>query len=106
MESDTERYQSKPMLRFLDAYVLDCIGLLDDATSDLCERFAPSLASALKVDASTWQVVVELSMDMPRGSRAELRELWLQAVEIDRARGWEPDALVFARELVDFRFQS
>ena len=104
MTPNESRYQNKPMLRLLDAYVLDAIGLLDKLSLSACEAISSRLKSALGVDAETWQEVVELSMDIPTTSRDELRTLW--ASEVDRAStvGEVPNALTFARNLVDINF--
>lgn len=97
-------YQNKPMLRLLDAYVLDAIGLLDKLSISACEAISCRLKSALWVDAGKWQEAVELPMDTPTMSRDEIRTLWPS--EVDRAStvGEVPNALTFVWNLVDINF--
>ncbi|MDQ1111254.1 hypothetical protein QE418_000702 [Microbacterium testaceum] len=47
----TARYVGKPVLRLLDAYVLDALGALDERTARANEEMAPKLIAALNVSA-------------------------------------------------------
>jgi hypothetical protein len=100
----TARYSGKPMLRLLDAYVLDALGALDDRTARSMAEMAPKTIAALNVPASTWQQAVELSMEMPPSSMAELRAKWEQYVHEALAAGVTPDVLGWTHKMVDVRF--
>ncbi|MDQ1131027.1 hypothetical protein [Microbacterium sp. SORGH_AS_0888] len=106
MDSTVDRYDGKPMLRFLDAYVLDALGALDDTTSRRNVEMAPKLAAALHVDATTWQEAVEKAMEMPPDSADALRSMWEHHVYETIAAGSAPDVLAWTHALVDSRFQQ
>lgn len=94
------------MLRLLDAYVLDALGALDSATASSMVAMTGTLSHALKASGSNWQEIIESAMEMPPGSRDELRELWEQHVHETSGAGNPPDVIAFAHALVDARFQS
>lgn len=100
------RYDGKPMLRLLDAYVLDALGALDEVTAVNYTQMRPKLAASLNVDSPTWQGVVEQSMDMPPDSVEALRALWEAHVHETIAAGETPDVVAWTHDLVDARFQT
>ena len=101
-----ERYAGKPMLRLLDAYVLDALGALDEKTARDNAAMSSRIAQALKVDAATWQGAVERAMQMPPDSAEALRALWEQHVHATLGNGGTPDVLAWTHDVVDARFQS
>jgi hypothetical protein len=105
-ESEINRYLGKPLLKLLDSYVLDALGVLDDKTASWLAQEAQRFAEIFGVTAADWQGVVEAAMDMPPDSQAALRELWEAVVREKLLRGSEPDVLKFAHAMVDQRFQS
>ncbi|MFG6504549.1 hypothetical protein [Microbacterium sp. P05] len=104
--SDEARYQGKPMLRVLDAYVLDALGALDELTVESYTAMRPKLAAALHAEAPSWQGVVERAMDMPPDSANALRAMWERHVHETLAAGDVPDVVTWVRQLVDARFIS
>ncbi len=92
------------MLRLLDAYVLDALGALDDRTARSMAEMAPKTIAALNVPASPWQQAVELSMDMPPSSIAEIRAKWEQYLHDALAAGVTLDVLAWTHKMVDVRF--
>lgn len=106
MSDEDTRYRESPMLRFLDGYVLDSIGMLDQPVDEFFTANLHNLTSALGVQGNSWQEAVEEAMDIPPEGRDALRNLWQQAVILDQENGFIPDPLTFAREFVDFRFGS
>ena len=99
--SNEERYDGNPMLRLMDSYVLDAIGLLDRSTAESLTEQAPMLADALDVEQGTWQQVVERAMGMPDDSQETLSAAW-QQYQLEYAQnGEEPDAIAFAHMMVD-----
>lgn len=102
----TVRYAGKPLLRLLDAYVLDALGALDERTARSNEEMAPKIIAALSVSASTWQQAIEVSMEMPPSSAQELRVKWEQYVHEALAAGVTPDVLAWTHKMVDVRFNQ
>lgn len=102
--SDADRYEGKPLLRVLDAYVLDAMGVLDDGSRAQMTAMQPKLATALGVDASTWQGVVEAALEIPPDSAPALRGIWESTEAQAAAEGVDVDPIAFAHELVDARF--
>lgn len=93
------------MLRFLDAYVLDAIGALDDATLNNMTANVTRLRQALHTEGETWQQVVEAAMSMPRGSADGIRTAWRTFVNECCQVGQTPQPLKWAHDLVDARFR-
>lgn len=100
----TQRYAGKPLLRLLEAYVLDALGALDERSARANEQMAPKIIAALNVPASTWQQAIELSMEMPPDSVHALRLKWEQYVREALAAGITPDVLAWTQKMVDVRF--
>lgn len=98
------RYQGKPMLVYLDAYVLDALGALEPERSASFQTMLPKLREALNTDGDTWQQVVESSMDMPADSADALRAMWERHVHETIDAGGTPDALAWTHQIVDARF--
>lgn len=71
-----DRYDGKPMLRFVDSYVLDAIGMLDDVTRGQLEALAPELSVLLGVQPGSWQSIVEESMHFPVNTKSQIQQLW------------------------------
>ncbi len=105
MRGPADRYEGKPMLRLVDAYVLDALGALDAATARANAANAAKIASALNVTATTWQRAVEAALQMPPDSTDALRAMWEQHVHEALAAGDTPDVLSWTHSLVDARFQ-
>jgi hypothetical protein len=100
----TDRYAGGMRVRALDAYVLDCLGLLAPATSADLEARREELASELGADGETWQDVVRAAAGIPDGADTELRTLWAFTQVQEEAEGREADALAFTHDLVDATF--
>ncbi|ROR65640.1 hypothetical protein [Agrococcus jenensis] len=106
MSETIDRYAGAPMVRFLDAYVLDAIGALDDATRDTMDRNVSRIRQALQVEGDTWQEVVETAMAMPDDAADGVRTSWEMFVDECFRAGQTPDALAWSHALVDARFRS
>lgn len=92
------------MLKLVDSYVLDALGVLDEQTRESLERMTPVFASSLGVEASTWQGIVEQAMALPPDSPAAIQGAWESAVREDLELGRTPDVEAFAHALVDQTF--
>lgn len=105
MDKLVDRYADAPMLRFLDAYVLDAIGALDDATQQNMTANVQRVRQALRAEGETWQQVVEAAMAMPEGSADGVRTAWAMFVDECFQVGQTPQPVRWAHELVDARFR-
>lgn len=106
MAETIDRYAGAPMVRFLDAYVLDAIGALDDATRATMAGNVARIRQALRVDGETWQDVVETAMAMPDDAADGVRTSWAMFVDECFRTGQTPDALAWSHALVDARFRD
>ena len=104
MNEDAARYDGKPMLRLLDAYVLDALGALDPVSAQTNAANSEKIAVAMNVSAATWQEAVERALQMPPDSSDALRGMWEQHVHATLANNGTPDVLAWTHELVDTRF--
>lgn len=101
MTGNQGRYEGKPLLRLMDSYVLDAIGVLDEEYAATLREQTPKLAKALGVQATSWQEVVEKSMDMPTDSSETLIRAWNTYQREYREHDSDPDPLEFAHLMVD-----
>jgi hypothetical protein len=99
-----DRYAGRPLVRLLDAYVLDVLGALDEQTAVLAQSMAPKVADALGVSGETWQEVIEKAMGIPPEARNELKAKWEEQVHEVVDQGGTPDVLGFTYALVDLTF--
>lgn len=90
------RYDGKPMLRLLDAYVLDRLDVLDEETAQTFDEQGPALGRALGVAATEWRAVVEQTMELPPEFSQAVVAAWSQFREAQESRGITPDPLEFA----------
>ena len=104
MTEPADRYAGRPLVRLLDAYVLDVLGALDEQTAALARSLAPKAAAALGVEGGSWQEVIEKAMDIPPSAQNELRAMWEQHVHAVIDEGQTPDVLAFTYALVDSTF--
>jgi hypothetical protein len=99
----TDRYSGKPFLRLLDCYVLNAIGMLDEAQINGLKAMEPKLAQVFGIEGS-WTDIVASKMEFPDDLPAEIRRIW----EAGRAKastiGLEVDPAEFTRQFVDTNF--
>ncbi len=94
-------YETQPMLRLLDCYVLDVMGVLDEGSASSLQDLTPRLAQTFGVEATTWQRAVEQAMHLPDGMREEIAALWERNLTRFAEAGQQPDPLAFAYGVVD-----
>jgi hypothetical protein len=99
--SDTDRYDGSPMLRLLDSYVLDAIGMLDEATAASLPVAAPKLAEAFGMTGGTWQEIVEQALGFNADQRLALLEAWHDHVARSAEHGVAPNPLAFTHAVSD-----
>jgi hypothetical protein len=89
-----------PSLRIIELYILDALGYLTAEESATLEAAAGKVGAALKSEASTWQGVVEDTLDLPAEPfRDIIRRDW---AEFDCGEGTGRDcAEAFALRVTD-----
>lgn len=97
------RYEGKPFLRFLDCYVLDSIGQLDDSQRSGLETMQPTLAKALGRQGS-WQEMVSAQMDFPESMPEQIRRIWHGYLERAKEQGVSVNPNEFVAEFIDANF--
>lgn len=101
MTSNESRYEGQPMLRLMDSYVLDAIGLLDEQYAATLREQAPKLATVFGVQAETWQSIVEQAMHMPPDSQETVVRAWNTYQREYSEHGEAADPVEFAHTMVD-----
>lgn len=96
-----ERYAEKPGLRFLDAYVLDALGVLDDKTSDQLVELAPRIAETFGVESGPWQRVVELAFKLAPTARETIVNEWSYQLNEAVSEGARLNEVDFAHAIAD-----
>ncbi|MCB2082913.1 MAG: hypothetical protein KDD90_02515 [Sphingomonadaceae bacterium] len=98
-----DRYQGKPFLRFLDCYVMDAIGALDESRAKTLTAMEPRLRQVFQTEG-TWQDIVAEQMEFPADLPRTIRTIWEDGVPKMREVGMEPDPGEFTRQFVDINF--
>ncbi|MFD1716885.1 hypothetical protein [Georgenia deserti] len=104
MPDPDRRYAENPMMRLLDAYVLDVIGVLDERTQAGFTALADRFAATFGTDRGTWQQVVEQAMDISPADTEAVRRHWDRHRARARAAGRAPDPVGFAQRLNDVTY--
>ncbi|MBD3746410.1 MAG: hypothetical protein IE932_09375 [Sphingopyxis terrae] len=100
----SDRYEDKPFLRYVDAWVLDAIGHLDEATRAYCAAMEPTLHHSLGLTGS-WQEMVAQQMKFAPDLPAQIRKIWDDGrVRFAAAHGRPADPVQFAMTFVDRNF--
>lgn len=100
----TDRYDDKPFLRFVDAWVLKTIGHLDAATEAYCKAMVPQLEQSFGLTGS-WMQIVEQQMKFPADFGAQVRKVWAEGNDrFAAANGRPADPVQFALHFVDRNF--
>ncbi|MGN6692153.1 MAG: hypothetical protein ACTHJU_14530 [Sphingopyxis sp.] len=100
----SDRYDSKPFLRFVDAWVLDAIGHLDAATDAYCKAMVPSLEKSFGIKG-TWPQIVEKQMKFPPELAGQIQRIWEEGkARFEAGNGGAADPVQFAMIFVDRNF--
>jgi len=70
-----ERYKDKPLLRFLELYVLDAIGKLEEKDRTLLEQMTPKLCETFGTKG-TWKQAIEKAMKFASHMPSLIAENW------------------------------
>ena len=95
-----ERYAGKPMLRFLEAYVLWSINRLPSDSASGLNAMAPRLTQLFGGDG-TWQSAVASTMELPENMPALIRERWVHNTGIAAKNDVRLSPQQFAEMFVD-----
>ena len=77
------RYEDRPMLLLVEAYILDRLDLLDDGSAHRLAAMAPQLAQSLGSTADTWQGVVADALDLTGEFDDLLRRDWQHMTSVE-----------------------
>ncbi|SNS40713.1 hypothetical protein [Sphingopyxis indica] len=101
----SDRYDGKPFLILIDAWVLDAIGHLDADWQATVEAMEPQLRQTFGGEGA-WQDIVAEQMKFPDGLGAQVERIWLDGkARFEEARGEAPNPVAFAQMFVDRNFQ-
>jgi hypothetical protein len=99
----TGRYEGRPFLRFLDCYVLDAIGALEDSQRRALEAIEPKLAASFN-STGTWQQMVAAQMEFPDSLPGKIRRIWENGTAKAIQLGYTVDPKEFTQQFVDTNF--
>lgn len=101
----TDRYEDKPFLRFVDAWVLKTIGHLDAATEAYCDAMVPQLRQSFGVAGGGWVQIVEQQMKFTPELPAQIRKIWEDGKKrFEEGNGQPADPVQFAMTFIDRNF--
>lgn len=100
----SDRYDDKPFLRYVDAWVLNAIGHLDEATRAYCVAMEPQLEKSFGVKGR-WEQIVEQQMKFGPELKGQIVKIWTDGkARFAAGRGEAPDPVQFAMIFVDRNF--
>lgn len=100
----SDRYEAKPFLRYVDAWVLNAIGHLDESTRAYCAAMEPTIRQSLGLTGSWTQMVAQQMKFGPELS-AQIRNIWEDGkAKFEAANGEPADPVQFAMIFVDRNF--
>jgi hypothetical protein len=97
------RYEHRPFLRFLDCYVLDAIGQLDDSQQEALERMQPKLSQMFGAKG-TWKEIVSKQMDFPDSLPDQIRQIWNRYLQHAKERDLSVSPSEFVVQFVEENF--
>ncbi len=100
----SNRYEDKPFLRYVDAWVLNAIGHLDEPTRAYCVAMEPTLRQSLNLTGN-WTSMVAEQMKFPPELPEQIRKIWEDGKgKFEAANGRAADPAQFAMTFVDRNF--
>ncbi|OQB80447.1 MAG: hypothetical protein BWX88_04547 [Planctomycetes bacterium ADurb.Bin126] len=94
------RYDGRPLLRFLECYVLWAIGQLDDSLRATLQALTPKLQRTYGTQGE-WHEIIASVMDLPSNMPELIREVWERNQTIARERNLPLVPQRFAEMFVD-----
>ncbi len=101
----TSRYDSKPLLRLLELYVLRAIGELPSKERQTLEGMAPKL-QAIYGGNGEWHEAIAAALHMPADMPTAIEGMWVRNLEVARSNGVTLHPQTFAEMVVDDNFLS
>src|SRR3546814_20754770 len=94
----SDRYTDKPFLRYVDAWVLNAIGALDEPTRAYCVAMEPQLRQGLG-KTGNWDAIVAQQMNFPPELPDQIRRIWADGrAKFEQANGRPADQVQFRTE--------
>ncbi|MFC4161922.1 hypothetical protein [Chitinimonas lacunae] len=103
--SDVNRYEGKPFLKFLEAYILWAIDELPEELSDQLVAMTPHLRRVYKCTGD-WHSIVAQQMDFPDSLPALIREIWEKSKKTSKQEGWTLSPEAFSINFVNVNFPT
>jgi hypothetical protein len=94
-----DRYEGKPFLKLVDAFVLKAIGCLDSSQESLLEQMTPKLQATFNHSGS-WEDIVIAQLEFPPDVRVSILDLWQKNQAIAKQRGAELTPMQFVEMFV------
>jgi hypothetical protein len=94
-----DRYDGKPFLKLVDAFVLKAIGHLDPSQDEALQQMTPKLQETFKC-TGTWEEIVMAELRFEPEVRVAIRELWEKNQAIARQNGVALTPLAFTEMFV------
>ncbi len=98
-----DRYKGKPLLRLLECYVLDAIGMLHDEHREVLHRMEPRLTRVFGHEGA-WLDILIKEMEFPDTLPGKIRKNWEGFLAAARAQGAAVDPEEYAQRFVDANF--
>ena|SRR5688572_9710575 len=95
------RYEGRPLLRMLELYVLNAVGVLPEGADEQLRGMEPMLRETYNRPGLTWVQIVEAEMEFPDTLVESLRGMWERTTAKASARGETVDAEIWAQSVVD-----
>lgn len=99
-----KRYDGKPLVRLLDAYVLWSIGMLPPEQDALFQQMTPKLRQVWNRQGERWYDVVASEMGFPETMPASIRAIWEKNQAIAEVNNTTLSPTDFAYMFVDQNF--
>ncbi|KTE24513.1 MULTISPECIES: hypothetical protein [unclassified Sphingopyxis] len=100
----SDRYDDKPFLRYVDAWVLNAIGHLDEPTRAYCVAMEPTIRQSLGLTGS-WVQMVAQQMKFGPELPDQVRKIWEEGrLRFEQGNGRPADPVQFAMTFVDRNF--
>ena len=100
----SDRYEDKPFLRYVDAWVLDAIGHLDEPTRAYCVAMEPTIRQSLRLTGN-WKQMVAQQMKFAPDLAGQIGKIWEDGkAKFEAANGEPADPVQFAMTFVDRKF--
>jgi len=99
-ESDSDRYQGKPLLIILENYILDCIGALAPDRQELVRGVVQRSLGG----GDDWKQTIRSMLQLDGSLDEQLRQMWEQNQQTAEANAVELLPVQFAKMVTDQNF--